>query len=43
MLTYAIRFVPKINICNKQDTEMVCLIAFNSDFLWIDTQAGLMA
>lgn len=34
-LTCVIRFshAPKINRCSEQDTEMVCLIAFDSEFL----------
>lgn len=41
-LIYAVRIVPKINNCNEQDTEMVCVVAFNSDLLWIDMQAGMV-
>lgn len=43
-LTCVIRFphAPKINRCNKHDTEMVCLIAFDFELLWIDVQAGMV-
>lgn len=41
-LTCVIRFGPKINTHNGQDTEIIYLIAFNSDFLWIDMQAGIV-
>lgn len=42
-LTCVTRFprAAKINSGKEQDIEMVCLIAFDSEFLWTDVQAGI--
>lgn len=41
-LTCVTRFprAPKINGGKEQDIEVVCLIAFDSEFLWTNVQAG---